>query len=58
MQLIAAKMGGRLTNEEFALTVVSRYLKPAKLALSATALWAGIEHPHYTESYYLLAKES
>lgn len=55
MQVLAAKMAGTISNYRFVveLNVASRY-ESAKSAIIASAI-GGLEHPHYTETYYLLA---
>ena len=55
MQILAAKMAGTISNYRFVveLNVASRY-ESAKSAIVSSAI-GGLEHPHYTETYYLLA---
>lgn len=55
MQVLAAKMAGTISNYRFVveLNVASRY-ESAKSAIISSAI-GGLEHPHYTETYYLLA---
>ena len=55
MQVLAAMMGGEISAYRFAieLNIAKRY-EDAKGAL-VSAYLGGIEHPHYTESYYVLA---
>lgn len=55
MQLLAAFMGGEIDIYRFVveLNIADRY-ENAKTAIEAAGL-SGIEHPHYTESYYVLA---
>ena len=55
MQILAAKMAGTISNYRFVveLNVASRY-ESAKSAIISSAI-GGLEHPHYTETYYLLA---
>lgn len=55
MQLLAAMMGGEINAYRFAveLNIAKRY-ESAKTAL-VSAYLGGIEHPHYTETYYVLA---
>ena len=55
MQLIAAQMAGTITTKQFVmdLNIADRY-ESAKTALIKSAI-GGLEHPHYTESYYILA---
>ncbi len=56
MQILAAKMGGKISNYRFVveLNIADRY-ENAKTQLIQSAL-GGLEHPHYPESYYVLAK--
>lgn len=55
MQLLAAMMGGEINAYRFAveLNIAKRY-ESAKTAL-VSAYLGGIEHPHYPETYYVLA---
>lgn len=55
MQLLAAFMGGEIDAYRFAmeLNIADRY-ENAKTALVAVGI-SGVEHPHYTETYYVLA---
>lgn len=55
MQLLAAFMGGKIDAYRFAieLDVATRY-EDAKGAIISAGI-SGIEHPHYTECYYVLA---
>lgn len=55
MQLLAAFMGGKIDAYRFAveLNIADRY-ENAKTAIAAAGL-SGIEHPHYPETYYVLA---
>ncbi len=55
MQVLAAKMAGTIDNYRFVveLDITSRY-QATKLNLIRSAI-GGLEHPHYTESYYILA---
>lgn len=55
MQILAAEMAGKIDNYRFVveLNVAKRYEK-AKLKIVESAI-GGLEHPHYTESYYVLA---
>ena len=57
MQLLAAFMGGDINayRFQFELNIAPRY-EDAKGALVSAAL-GGIEHPHYPESYYVLADD-
>ena len=54
MQLLAAVMSKDLKQATFAGIDVAKYLEVAKWTIAGASL-AGIDHPHYTESYYLLA---
>ena len=58
MQDIAAVMAGTIDYYRFVveLNVADRY-ENAKTALVSSAI-GGLEHPHYTESYYILAKHA
>lgn len=58
MQDIAAVMGGTIDYYRFVveLNIADRY-EDAKSALIASAI-GGVEHPHYTESYNILAKHA
>jgi hypothetical protein len=55
MQILAAFMGGKIDAYRFAveLNIAKRY-EDAKGAVISAGI-SGIEHPHYTESYYVLA---
>lgn len=55
MQLLAAFMGGEINAYRFAveLNIATRY-EAAKGAIISAGI-SGIEHPHYTECYYVLA---
>lgn len=55
LQLLAAKMGAEIGDLEFATWDVAKRYESAKRAIIRSAI-GGIEHPHYTESYYVLAK--
>ena len=55
MQLIAAKQSWRITEASFVLTQVAPYLAYAKDKLTLFAGGGYMNHPHYPESYYLLA---
>ena len=59
MQLMANAMTGpKLNQARFAAVVVAPYLTEAKDAITAAAYPnSSIDHPHYLESYYLLATE-
>lgn len=56
MQILAAKMSNKISNYRFAveLNIADRY-ESTKTAIVSSAL-GGLEHPHYTESYYVLSK--
>lgn len=56
MQILAAKMGGEINPYRFVveLNIAKRYEK-AKTGIIKSYL-GGVENPHYTESYYILAK--
>lgn len=54
MQVLAAKMGGEISEAEFAAIEIPAYLVDARRAIISAAL-GGMDHPHYIESYYLLA---
>ena len=56
MQLLAAFMGGQIDAYRFAveLNIAKRY-EGAKGAIISAGI-SGIEHPHYTECYYVLAR--
>lgn len=55
MQILAAQMAGKINAYRFVveLNVAKRYEK-AKSKIVESAI-GGLEHPHYTESYYVLA---
>lgn len=55
MQILAAQMAGKIDKYRFVveLEIAERY-KDAKKAIIFSAI-GGLEHPHYTESYYVLA---
>jgi hypothetical protein len=55
MQVLAAFMGGSISATRFGteLNIADRY-EAAKTAIVRSGL-GGLEHPHYTESYYLLS---
>lgn len=55
MQLLAAKMGQELSDADFLLIGVALYLHDAKKQLISLSHAGEINHPHYPESYYLLA---
>lgn len=54
MQTLAGVMAKEMTDAEFALLDVAQYLQEAKWRTVQTAL-GGVAHPHYMESYYVLA---
>ena len=56
MQVLAAKMAGTINNYRFVteLNIANRY-ESAKSHIIRSAI-GGLEHPHYTESYYVLSK--
>ncbi|MBE6924182.1 MAG: VWA domain-containing protein [Ruminococcaceae bacterium] len=58
MQLLAAFMGGQIDAYRFAveLNIAKRY-ESAKGAIISAGI-SGIEHPHYTECYYVLASHA
>lgn len=58
MQVLAAKMAGIISDYRFVveLNIAERY-ESAKTAIISSAL-GGLEHPHYTETYYVLAKHA
>lgn len=56
MQLLAAVRGGTLDNITFGILDVAPYLQSAKWSVAQLSLSGGLEHPHYCESYYLIAK--
>lgn len=55
MQILAAQMAGKIDKYRFVveLNIAKRY-ENAKKAIIYSAI-GGLEHPHYTESYYVLA---
>lgn len=55
MQILAAKMAGDIGNYRFVteLNIADRY-EDAKSHIIRSAI-GGLQHPHYTESYYILA---
>lgn len=55
-QLLAATVAGEITGIQFAAIDVAGYLEDAKWTISFYYLNNGFEHPHYLESYYLLAQ--
>lgn len=54
MQTLAGVMAGEMSNLTFITLDVAPYLQDAKWKIISSAI-GGIRHPHYTESYYLLA---
>ena len=54
MQTLAAIMSGHMTAGEFLALDLAPYLLSARLEIG-TAYLGGMQHPHYVESYYLLA---
>ena len=58
MQILAAKMAGTISDYRFVteLNIADRY-ESAKSAIISSAI-GGLEHPHYTETYYVLAKHA
>lgn len=55
MQVLAAKMGGAISNYRFVVELdMARRYEAAKAAIVRSAI-SGIEHPHYAESYYVIA---
>ena len=56
MQFLAAVMGGTdVDGIIFAFVDVAQYLENAKMDMISIAVPSRIDHPHYVESYYLLA---
>lgn len=56
MQILSAVMGGSIKSEDFVLIDVAPYLEDAKAKIVLLAAdQKNIKHPHYFESYYLLA---
>lgn len=58
MQVLAAEMAGTISTYRFVveLDTADRY-KPAKKAIIESAI-SGLKHPHYSETYYVLAKHA
>lgn len=55
MQMLAAIMAGEMAGVDFVLRIeVAPYLREAKRSI-ASAYLGGMTHPHYPETYYLLA---
>lgn len=58
MQVLAAKMAGTISDYRFVVELdIAEHYESAKTAIISSAL-GGLEHPHYTESYYILAKHA
>lgn len=58
MQVLAAKMAGTISNYRFVTELnIADHYEDAKSAIISSAI-GGLEHPHYTESYYVLAKHA
>ncbi len=58
MQVIAAFMGGTINAYRFAVELnIADHYEAAKTALIASGI-GGLEHPHYTETYFVLAKHA
>lgn len=55
MQVLAAVRGGKLTQGTFLALNVAPYLETAKASISWLTFINGTDHPHFTQSYYLLA---
>lgn len=55
MQILAAVMSNDFSAGNYATMDVAKYLEPAKWAVVGAKV-SGIAEPHYTESYYVLAK--
>ena len=56
MRLLATVMGGNASDRATFVTInVAAYLEDAKVELISASMPSVIEHPHYVESYYLLA---
>ena len=54
MQLLAAYQGQQINKTSFLRINVASYLEQAKSKIVSAAI-GGMEHPHFVESYYLLA---
>lgn len=58
MQVLAALMAGKISNYRFVVELnMADHYEDAKSALISSAI-GGLEHPHFTESYYILAKHA
>lgn len=58
MQILAAQMSGSINTYRFVVELnAADHYESAKSAIIASAL-GGLEHPHYTESYTVLAKHA
>lgn len=58
MQVLAAKMAGTISDYRFVVELdIAEHYESAKTAVILSAL-GGLEHPHYTESYFILAKHA
>lgn len=58
MQLIAAMLSNEISKYRFVVELnIADYYEDAKTALLASGI-GGLEHPHYTEGYYILAKHA
>lgn len=58
MQDIAAFMAGTITTYRFVTEInIAKHYESAKSALISSGI-GGLEHPHYSESYYVLAKHA
>ena len=55
MQILAAVMSNDFSAGNYVTMDVAKYLEPAKWAVVGAKV-SGIAEPHYTESYYVLAK--
>lgn len=55
MQTLASVMAGEMSSLNFVALTVAPYLEDAKASVVFSYL-GGLNHPHYTETYYLLAK--
>lgn len=58
MQILAALMAGTISNYRFVVELnIADHYEDAKSALISSAI-GGLEHPHFSESYYILAKHA
>lgn len=58
MQLMAAFMGGSISTYRFVVELnIADHYESAKSALMSSGI-GGLEHPHYSESYFILAKHA